>query len=145
MAEYEVDLEGIADEATGADARAGLEKLTIDELIAKHPQGVKVTGFGVQQGRDGDYYVFTTSDGYWFSGGGDVHRIAEAWTDQLTVKAINERLQAKPIRLKVWKTQTKARKTYTKAKVFELKEDTNGRTESSAAQRASGAEDGHES
>ena len=109
------------------DLRGGRSKISIDEIIRQYPEGVTVNGFAIFAGKDGrDYAVFTIAEeARYFSGGGDVAKLADDLVarSQGDIGAINDYLERKPRKLKIWKTRTQTGKTYTKVSPVKVKEE----------------------
>lgn len=68
-------------ETTLSEVMDGRERLTVDQIMQKFPDGVTLTGFDLISGKDGSYPVFSISEGnYCFFGGVVLNNIAMEWT-----------------------------------------------------------------
>ena len=110
-------------QAMGAGLRQGLERLKLDELISRYPEGVSITGLEPAQYNDNEYYVYTFAEdkGLWFSGGGDLKKMGDKLLElsEGDITGLNAELKSDPIRVKIWKGRTKRGNTYTMVKVLE--------------------------
>lgn len=112
--------------ALGSNLRDGREKMSVDDLIRKYPDGVTIVGFELAKGQDGSYGVYAIGEEKkYFSGGGDLKKLEEFLTTKFEgdISGINEYLRGKPLKLRIWKVKTKTRKDYTKAALVEEPRD----------------------
>ena len=119
------DLEKEIGNALGSNLRDGREKIKVDELIAKYPEGVTIVGFEMCAGAREPFGVYAIGEeARYFSGGGDLKKLAEFLTAKFEgdIGGINEYLRVKPFKLRIWKVKTKTRKDYTKAAVVRTAE-----------------------
>lgn len=95
----------------------GLEKMKLDEVIAKYPGGITVNWMDTRQGDAGEYIVFTFAEEpeRYSTGSGDFKKLWDLWLEDFggCMADLQEYMSENPIKLQVWKTRTKNRKTYT--------------------------------
>ena len=102
----------------------GREKIKIDDLIAKYPDCVSITGVTLVEYADVSYPAFTFAEDptKYFAGGlalrNMVNMLIEA---DPTLEEANAEFRANPLRVKLQKIRTKTGNTYTS--VTELEDD----------------------
>jgi len=101
----------------GGSLTGGLEKIKLDEIIAKYPNGVAVNGFDVVSYKGTTFPVFTflQDESKFFSGGMALHELADKWLAIRggDLKAANDALRQEPVVLKMIKVKTKSNRDFT--------------------------------
>ena len=104
---------------------SGRQKIKIDDLIARYPDGVSITGVDIikYNGTRFPSFIFAEDDTCCFSGGLALIEMADAWVEAYDgdMQAINESLQREPVRIKLEKTKTKNKRDYTRVTVLPSK------------------------
>lgn len=104
---------GIARKATTlSPIMAGKEKIQMDELIDKYPEGVTVTGFDIINTNTDTFpvFVFKEDDSKFAFGGTILHNILDdfvAYYDGDIEKTSNELANSGGVKLKFYKSRTK--------------------------------------
>ena len=106
-----------------SDDRPSFDKenyLPLDALIREYPEGVSITGVYRGTNEEGEVFhslTFAEAQQKYFSGAsGDLKKMVDkllAISDG-NLKELNKCLQARPRKIKIWKTKTKTKKTYVK-------------------------------
>lgn len=100
----------------------GRQKIKIDELIARYPDGVSITGVDIikYEGSRFPSFIFAEDENCCFSGGLALIEMADAWVEAYDgdMQAINESLQREPVRIKLEKVKTKNKRDYTRVTVL---------------------------
>lgn len=108
----------------------GREKLGIDEVIARYPDGVTVIGVDLLKGQHGEYAaaIFAEEEGFYFNGGKAFTDIAKEWANGYKAEgetyADMEALTADltecgGVKMKFEKTRTQSGNNFTKVEVVE--------------------------
>lgn len=107
----------------------GRNKLTIDEIISRYPEGITVTGVDKLKGRHGEYAVgiFAEEDGFYFNGGSAFTQIVDEWAPGYTeegsatdYEALSADLaEAGGVKMKFEKTKTQSGNNFTKIEIIE--------------------------
>lgn len=116
-------LSDIARNAVGnGGVTSGLEKIKIDELIRLYPDGVSITGVDIisYEGSRFPSFAFAEDTTKCFTGGMALIQMADAWIDEYDgdMQAINDDLRAEPVRIRMEKTTTKNKRTYTRVTIL---------------------------
>lgn len=107
----------------------GRNKLTIDEIISRYPDGITVIGVDKLKGRHGDYAVgiFAEEDGFYFNGGSAFTQIVDEWAPGYTedgsatdYEALSADLaEAGGVKMKFEKTKTQSGNNFTRIDIIE--------------------------
>lgn len=104
---------------------SGLQKIKLDDLIARYPEGVSITGVDIinYEGSRFPSFTFAEDDTLCFSGGMALIQMADAWLEgyEGDIQAINEDLMREPVRIQLEKVMTKSKRTYTRVKILPSK------------------------
>ena len=105
-----------------------LEPMKLDEVIRKYPDGITLNWLDTRTSEDGnDYivYTFLEEPGRFSNGSGDFLRLWDYVLEEFggCMSDMQEYLKANPVRVKIWKTKTKSKRTYTKVKIIEDEND----------------------
>lgn len=108
----------------------GREKLSIDEIIARHPDGVTVIGVDLLNGTHGRYAaaIFAEEDGFYFNGGKALTEIVDEWAkpyipegstvpDCVTLSV--DLSESGGVKMKFEKTRTQSGNNFTRVEVVD--------------------------
>ena len=120
-----VSLADIARNSIRNRKNSSKEKIKLDEIIAKYPDGVTINGANLVNSPkfDKNFWIFSfvEDDSKCFSAGGEMARIAEDWLKfyDNNFAALNDDLEKYPLKFKLNKIRTKKGFTYTAAEIIE--------------------------
>ena len=103
---------------------------SIDDIISRYPDGVKVNGITVKAAKNtNSAYAFnfiatdatdaTDARPYFFAESGDLKKLVDAWLDEMTVDEIDTALAENPITLRLYKITTRNNRPYVKAHIID--------------------------
>lgn len=123
------DWKNIAKKALGGDSvTAGLEKITVDEIIKAYPDGISLTGVNVVKYTDNKigevtFPVFTFAEDAtkYFSGGKALREMVDAWIEAADgdLREVNGWLKNDPLKIRMTKIRTKTGNTFTNVQVLD--------------------------
>ena len=103
----------------------GREPIKTDEIIAKYPEGISITGIGKNTYNGDTYPVFTFAEEptRYFSGGMSLSRLADGMFEEYDgdLAELNKDLQESPLRVKLSKVKTKRGYNFTKVSLLPFK------------------------
>lgn len=104
---------------------AGGEYISLDNLIAKYPDGVTINGAFIRAYEDSQIPCFTFAEDankYFYAVSGDVARLYDNWFNNCdqSIDELAENLRYENVKVKMEKIKTKKGKTYTKAWVLDV-------------------------
>lgn len=108
----------------GNNILGGREKIKIDDLIAKYPDCVSITGVTLVEYADVSYPAFTFAEDptKYFAGGLALRNMVNVLIEaDPTLEEVNAEFKAHPLRVKLAKVRTKSGNTFTT--VTELDDD----------------------
>jgi len=95
----------------------GRDKMRLDEVLSKYPEGVTLNWLDERELNGAEYIIFTFEEepNAFSSGSGDFLKFWDLLLKEFDgcISDMQEYLAANPTRIKIWKTTTKNRKTYT--------------------------------
>lgn len=113
----------IAKSVTARGALSGKERLAMEELIRKYPEGVTVNGFyklASQFGEDYFAFTFAEDESKYFSGTTALNEIGLKWLEACeSAESVNRELEDSPLKLVMERVKTKQGKPFTKVTVVE--------------------------
>lgn len=108
----------------------GREKLTVEEIISRYPDGVTVTGADLLTGKHGTYAAatFAEEDGFYFNGGKSFTDIVKEWAKPYTPEGSTvpdcvimsvDLAEAGGVKMRFEKTKTQSGNNFTKVEVVD--------------------------
>lgn len=119
-----VDFKKIAEVNTSSSPiMRGREKIGTDEVIAKYPNGITLTGFDIIPNENGGYAIFTFAEepGKFLNGGSILTKIAFEWADGFdnnVADASTALAQSGGVRVRLSRRKTKKGNTITAVEVL---------------------------
>ncbi len=109
---------------------AGREKLGLDELISRYPDGVTVIGADLLKGQHGEYAagIYAEEEGFYFNGGKAFTDIVREWSAGYVAEGQTipdmERMTADltecgGVKMKFEKTKTQSGNNFTKVEIID--------------------------
>lgn len=112
----------IARKSLRGNALGNLEKIKIDDLIAKYPDRISVTGVILVEYADTSYPAFTFAEDptKYFTGGMALRKLVNDWLEEdPTLAEVNAELKADPLEIRMQKIRTKSGNTFTQVDILD--------------------------
>jgi len=107
----------------GGSATTGLDKITVDEIIAQYPDGITLTGANIVKMGDVTFPVFTFTEEpkRYFSGGKALREMVDAWLEASDgdLREVNDWLKANPMKIRMSKVRTKSGNMFTQVETVD--------------------------
>lgn len=116
----------IARRALKSNTLNDLTRIKTDDLIAKHPDCVSITGVVLVEYAGDSYPAFTFAEDTtkYFTGGMALRNMVNAWLDEdPTLAEVNEEFKANPLRVRMKKIRTKSGNTFTSVEILDDDEE----------------------
>lgn len=108
----------------------GREKLSIDEVISRYPEGVTVIGVDLLKGKHGTYAaaIFKEDDNFYFNGGKSFTEIVQEWAKSYIPEGVTipdcvslsvDLEESGGVKMKFEKTKTQSGNNFTKVEVVD--------------------------
>lgn len=111
--------------------------VAIDDIAIRYPDGVEVNGIAMKAAKNqSNAIAFTFNDtanvdaetgeivdAFFYAESGDLKKIVTAWLAEMTLDEIDAELKENPVKIKVYKMQTRNGRDYVKAHIIDDETD----------------------